>query len=126
MSVPVCLSVLLIVSVTLVAGNMLDKPLRQVATRLHLSGLVVVLDVLSRTAEVFARRTFGIGSPHSYKEATEMDPRIKLLQDSILRIVSSAKESLVRNVDAAEQRIKANASSIAEIFYAAMATKETT
>lgn len=99
---------------------MLEKPTRRMAAKLRLSGLIVILDTVSRTAEVFARRTFGIGSPDSYKQATETDPRIKLLQESMFRIVSSAKESIARNLDAAEQRIKANATTIAESFYAAL------
>lgn len=99
---------------------MLDRPLRHIATKLHLSCLIVILDVVSGTAEAFARRTFGIGSPDSYKQATEMDPRIKTLQESMFRIVSSSKQSLSRHMDAAEQRIKDNAFNVAKTFYAAM------
>jgi hypothetical protein len=99
---------------------MFETPFKRVATKLHLSGIAVLLDTLNRTARVFARRIFGIGSPDSYKEATATDPRVKVLQDSMLQVVSGAKQSLMQSMDAAEQRIKANASTVAESFYASM------
>lgn len=112
--------VLLLVSVTLVVGSMFQRPLSSWAAKLHLSGLVTLLNVLSRTAEVFAQRTFGIGSPDIYKEATDTDPRVKVVQESVLQIVTSAKDTLIRSMEAAEQRIKANAAAIVESLHASM------
>lgn len=109
--------IMLLVSLLLVNGAMFERPLVRMAANLHLSGLVALLNFVNRMAEAFARRTFGIGSPNSYKEATETDPRIKILQESMVQVTSSTKESIMRGIDASEQRIKANASAVAETFF---------
>ena len=112
--------IMLLVSVTLVTASMFQRPLARLAASLNLSGLVSVLNFLSGTAEMFARRTFGVGSPNSYKEVSETDPRVKALQEYMTEVSSSTKESIMRGVGSSEQRIKANASAVAETFFATM------
>ena len=69
---------------------------------------------------MFARGTFGVGSPNIYKNVSETDPRVKALEECMAQVSSSTKESIMRGVGASEQRIKANASAVAETFFATM------
>ena len=112
--------VLLLVSVTLVTASMFQRPIARLAENSNLSGLVSVLDFLSGTAEMFARGTFGVGSPNIYKNVIETDPRVKALEECMAQVSSSTQESIMRGVGASEQRIKANASAVAETFFATM------
>jgi hypothetical protein len=112
--------VLLLVSVTLVTASMFQRPIARLAQNSNLSGLVLVLNFLSGTAEMFARGTFGVGSPNIYKNVIETDPRVKALEECMAQVSSSTQESIMRGVGASEQRIKANASAVAETFFATM------
>lgn len=108
----VAAGLLLLLSVPLVLQALAERPIRKFANRKGLSWLTMYLDATNHAGRKCAKIFFGTGPLDD--EPDEGDPRVQMIENSMLQIATSTKNAIVESMEAVERRVKAHASAIGE------------